>query len=593
MVLRTDATLSMPTATKTVLVVGIDFGTTFSGVSWLVCRPGSPRGQPEVVSQWPTSNYNRQNNPDSLKVPSKVYYDTNGTFSWGYKIPAGVETIEWFKLLLLNDGDLQNHLKGSSHLHDAKRLLSKLRKSPVQVTSDYLKALWNHALKQICDEKGSNFVDGMPFEVVLTVPAIWTDYARGRMYEAAKLAGILKDRTAGETNLSFISEPEAAAIATMPELGNRGDLHIGDSFVVLDAGGGTVDIISYKINKLEPLSVSECVEGEAELCGATFLDKEFESLLKRFVGEKSWKKMNQVDIKRMMNNEWQHGIKTAFDRESDDYTVELPNHTHSAPLQFSSDELRPIFDKIIAQINELATKQITAIKAKTRKQPKLLILVGGFGRSPYMFTYLKGALKSGITVLQARGDKPWTAICRGATISRADELNPTAVKQLQVQSRIARSNYGWVYRALFDSGIHDPRDKCWDDIQGMWLADNQMQWVIKRGDDISLQKTKTYDYFQPWAADERGQPNIEKTVHCCDDANPPSRMEEHIRPVATFTYQVPKPVETLEKVFKDKLNFYRMWRYEWKVSVSGASFDVTLISDGKEEKMEKVFIDLK
>ncbi|KAI0973390.1 hypothetical protein F4678DRAFT_477857 [Xylaria arbuscula] len=586
--------MPVPTAPKTILVLGIDFGTTFSGVSWLVCKPGSPRGQPEVVSQWPTSSYNRQNNPDSLKVPTKVYYDPDGTFSWGYKIPAGVETIEWFKLLLLNDRDLQKHLQGSSHLHDAKRMLSKLGKSPVQVTSDYLEALWNHALKQICDEKGSNFVAGMPFEVVVTVPAIWTDYARGRMYEAAKLAGILKGRTAGETNISFISEPEAAAIATMPELGNRSDLRVGDSFVVLDAGGGTVDIISYKVNKLEPLSVSECVEGEAALCGATFLDREFESLLKSVVGNKTWHKMKGVDIKRMMNNEWQHGIKTAFDGESDDYTVELPNHTNRMPLQFCSAELRPIFDKIIAQINKLATKQITAIKAKTFKHPKLLILVGGFGRSPYMFKYLKGALEGGITVLQARGDKPWTAICRGATISRADELNPAVGGQLQVQSRIARSNYGWSYRAPFESGIHELRDKVWHEVEERWVADNQMQWVIKRGDDISLQKTKTYDYSRSWPADQRGRANVTETVYCCDDVNPPSRLEEHIRPAASFTYQIPKPVEELDRVLKDDgWNFYHKWQYEWKVSVSGASFDMTLISDGKEEKMEKVFVDLK
>ncbi len=68
-----------------------------------------------------------------------MHYDEYGELSWGFKIPAGVETIEWFKLLLLNDEDLQNHLQDSSHLHDAKKSLSKLGKNAVQLIGDYLK----------------------------------------------------------------------------------------------------------------------------------------------------------------------------------------------------------------------------------------------------------------------------------------------------------------------------------------------------------------------------------------------------------------------------------------------------------------------
>lgn len=217
-----------------------DCQSSFSGVAWLICKPGCPPGQPEVISLWQTSTDNRRNNSDSQKVPSKIHYDENGELFWGFRIPAGVETIEWFKLLLLNDNDLQNHLQDSSHLHDAKQSLHKLGKTAVQLVGEYLKVLWGHALKQICNAKGQDLISGMPIRVVLTVPAIWTDYARNRMLEAAKFAGIFEYRIAGKTTVSFISEPEAAAMATLPELENRGDQRVGDSFIVADAGGGTV-----------------------------------------------------------------------------------------------------------------------------------------------------------------------------------------------------------------------------------------------------------------------------------------------------------------------------------------------------------------
>ncbi|KAI1181658.1 actin-like ATPase domain-containing protein [Nemania serpens] len=364
-----------PSAGKTTLVVGIDFGTTFSGVSWLICKPDSPPAQPEIISLWPTSADNRQNNSDGQKVPSKMYFDENGEL---------IITIEWFKLLLLNDKDLQSHLQDSAHLNDAKQLLDKIGKTAVQVVGEYLKVMWRHTLNQISNAKGQELINGMPIHVVLTVPAIWTDYARKRMREAAALAGIFEHRVAGQTILPFISEPEAAAVATIPELENRGDLQVGDSFVVVDAGGGTVDIISYELNELEPLSVSECVEGEGALCGDTFLNKEFEALLKSYIGKVAWDKMNCAEIRRLMNNEWEHGIKEAFNGEPDYYTVELPSRAQCVTLKLSSDELRPIFDKIVSQISRLY---------------QLVILVGGFGRSPYLLNYLRKELDSGLTVL--------------------------------------------------------------------------------------------------------------------------------------------------------------------------------------------------
>lgn len=38
----------------------------------------------------------------------------------------------------------------------------------------------------------------------------------------------------------------------------------GDSFVVVDCGGGTVDIISYKVTSTEPMVVREVVQGQGE-----------------------------------------------------------------------------------------------------------------------------------------------------------------------------------------------------------------------------------------------------------------------------------------------------------------------------------------
>ncbi|KAI0483735.1 hypothetical protein F4859DRAFT_529040 [Xylaria cf. heliscus] len=576
-----------PSKGTTTLVVGIDFGTTYSGVSWLICKTGSPPGQPEVITSWQTYQDNRNSNSNRQKVPSVIHYDKNGELWWGFRVPAGVETVEWFKLLLLDDGDLQKHLKDSSHLLDAKQALVRLGKTPVQLVGEYLQVLWQHTLKQISRAKGEDLVRGMPFHVVLTVPAIWTDHARDRMREAATLAGILEHRDAGQTTISFISEPEAAAIATIPELENRPDLQVGDSFVVVDAGGGTVDVISYKINTVEPLSVSECVEGA--LCGGTFLDKAFEALLKHSVGEVSWNKMTGSDIRRMMNSEWEHGIKKSFHGEPDYYTVELPDRVRSHPVPFSSEELQPIFDKIISQTALLVERQIRAVKAKTSRLPKLMILVGGFGRSPYMFKYLKRNVDDRVVILQSDSEKPWTAICRGAAIFGAISTS-TASDGPLVQSRVARLNYGWMFDERFKEGFHDQGDKYWDKFEEEWYATNQMQWVVRRGDDVSVKNPGIYDYIRKWDIDDQGLGVFTKNIYACADLNPPTRKQDNFSKIGEFTYQTLKPREQHKKVFNNGIR-YREWHFGFKVMVSGASFDIALVSDGREQKLKKVVID--
>lgn len=46
------------------------------------------------------------------------------------------------------------------------------------------------------------------------------------MREAVERAGMLGKRIAGETQLSFISEPEAAALATLSEMDGRADVKV-------------------------------------------------------------------------------------------------------------------------------------------------------------------------------------------------------------------------------------------------------------------------------------------------------------------------------------------------------------------------------
>jgi serine/threonine-protein kinase ATR len=59
--------------------------------------------------------------------------------------------------------------------------------------------------------------------------------------------------------------------------------------VVCDAGGGTVDLISYKITQLSPkLQITEATAGTGDKCGSSLLNQRFRKHLKQRRGGDYW-----------------------------------------------------------------------------------------------------------------------------------------------------------------------------------------------------------------------------------------------------------------------------------------------------------------
>jgi molecular chaperone DnaK (HSP70) len=158
---------------------------------------------------------------------------------WGFEVPEGVDDIQWFKLLLLREDDMPPNIRSNDSIVTAKRLLGENNKTVVDCIADYLRALWCHTIKTIQKARSDSVVSNLTFHVVITIPAIWKDYAREAMRNAVEKAGILQERPyAGKTILSFVPEPEAAGLASLGL--RRRNLKSGDVYVICDAGGGTV-----------------------------------------------------------------------------------------------------------------------------------------------------------------------------------------------------------------------------------------------------------------------------------------------------------------------------------------------------------------
>ncbi|OLN87951.1 Heat shock 70 kDa protein 12A 1 [Colletotrichum chlorophyti] len=579
-----------------VIVVGIDFGTTFSGVSWAYS------GQPdaiEVITRWEAElNFAS----DTEKTPSILYNGPQGGVSWGYGIPPDTdkEPLRWFKLLLVDAKDLPTDLRDSPQIATARRLAKNANKEPHEIISGYLRRLWNHSMECIGISAGEDTVKACRFHVVITLPAIWPDYAKARMRRAAEGAGLLEKRQAGETTLAFISEPEAAALATTKDVACKPMAKVGDHFVVCDAGGGTVDLITYEITSLNPTVVREAIKGDGALCGGVFLDEAFIELIKNKVTPRAWAKVPVEEAANMLNCDWENGIKQRYEGQiGRTWNVRLPPECQVANtpkrgikrkrnLLLSNDDLLPVFEPIAQKIRALIQKQIDGVQQKCGKLPKTVILVGGFGRSRYIHNHVKSSLSGGITLLQSMGTKPWTAICRGATIQGLTQMNLNPGLSVSVKSRISRASYGIFYNTEYDPKKHDAEDKYWSEERQEWEATNQMEWFLTQGMDVSTTEPVRREYWKLYSSAPK---EIVSSFHFTSASPVPKRRNSSVEKLCDVIWNKKIDFEALPRYVNPLGKVFHRLEYTVEMVCAGASIDFAVIHGGKRVCSKNISVD--
>ncbi|EXM27760.1 hypothetical protein RAB80_001198 [Fusarium oxysporum f. sp. vasinfectum] len=563
------------------IIIGLDFGTTYSGIAWAYSREPE---EIELVTSW-DSEFN--NCSDVEKAPTQLLYDDKKGTSWGYSIPASEDALKWFKLLLLDSDDVPIMVSKSSQMRCAQKLLDKMRKDPVEVIACYLRKFWNHAIDSIQRTVGAELLQKSPFHVVITLPAICPPYAQQRMKQAAKTSGILDARSCGETKLRFISEPEAAALATIKDLSKRSTIKVGDAMVICDAGGGTVDLISYQIESISPFVVKECVKGDGGLCGGVFLDEQFLKLIKRKLAPGSWDNVTSAEEKKFLNECWEHGIKPQFSNQNRDWIVDLPDSCDVASsgrklkrrktLELSSSDILSAYTPIVDKIEALIRRQTQAVKSKLGKSAKYIILVGGFGRSSYLYSKLQSAFFES-TVLQSRGNKPWSAICRGAVVHGITNHGLSATLGVTVGARVARNSYGVMFHTDFDPQKHQLSDKYWSEEHQKWRASNQMQWFLREGNNMLTKKPVRHNYHRLYS---QRIGHVSETIYICSEFPPPKSSGQAVEELCEIRWTRNISLESLPTWTNPLGKVYQKLSYAIEMTCEYGIVDFTVYYKGK------------
>ena len=147
-----------------------------------------------------------------------------------------------------------------------------------------------------------------------------------------------------------------------------------------------MDIISYKIVSTEPMTVRECVTGQGGLCGAVFVDDAFARLLELKMGKASWDKMTSTSRQRILNDDWEHGIKKQFLGQERTWTIQYPfecidSHERKSlkrwpKIELDADDMCGVFRPVMNKIHDLIENQIEKVTKSEHKAPKVSVTFG-------------------------------------------------------------------------------------------------------------------------------------------------------------------------------------------------------------------------
>ncbi|KAF9783740.1 hypothetical protein BJ322DRAFT_1109589 [Thelephora terrestris] len=472
------------------LILAFDIGTTYSGAAYAFLDPGEV---PQINS---VTKYLDNPNVGSAKVPSILYYDQNGNFrgvenGTGLQDDESLIELRWWKLLL-------GPTEPSAALRKQMSTDLPRGKTVVDIFSDFMRYLFDStkALFISSDQNGEHRWNSVSrnIELVLTHPNEWCGPQQSKLRTAAIRANIVPDTPEGHARVHFVTEGEASFNFCVTHTQAGENLKRGDNVLVVDAGGGTIDISSYAVTDTGPLQVEELFQPQCLLQGGEFVT----ARAKDMVSERL--KTSIFDTPEDMtafSRKFDEGLKRVF---SDSTAVQYvkfgsprdndPKHGIKAGrFMLTGHQVSGFFEPSVQSTVDTIREYFTEILSMN----SLAFLVGGFASSPWLSDQLNRRLSD----LGLNFFKPDTntgkAVAVGAVSFYIDRF---------VRGRISKFTYGVpcavVYNP-FDPEHVKREDKTYMDLEGDKCVPGGFTTLLSKGTRVlESREIKT----QRWAISE-------------------------------------------------------------------------------------------
>jgi len=487
---------------KYLVTAAIDFGTTYSGYAYSYHYV---KDKIHVNSNWKCGS-------SMFKVPTAILFDNKENFiSFGHEAEddyTGYADSNEEKDYLFFYRFKMSLYKGTEVSRDIMLpAMNGKKMKAMNVFAGAIQYLKQHLIDSINQRNAANKVHVNNVQWVLTVPAIWSDAAKHFMREATTKAGIKSD------NLVIALEPECASIycQTLPvdQLPQQINMNaVGVRYMVVDIGGGTVDITFHERQPNGKLK--ELYKANGDDSGGTKVDQLFEDYLSNI-----FSKQVIHAVKDKHPSEWLEMLREfeATKRslhDTDGLTlVKLKPSLHEMHEEIQSTTIANAFKRgsiyhedvklqgknilkvpktdfrelIVTVTNKISELVKSLLQKPEFKDIDFIILVGGFANSCFVMDKLKETAGN-IPII--RPEEAELAVVRGAVLFgwKPDKLT----------SRKSRRTYGIAIWRNFREGI-DPENLALFDSEGVRKCDNIFDCLIKINQTVEAGETISRVYF--------------------------------------------------------------------------------------------------
>ncbi|KAK7962549.1 Heat shock protein Hsp70 [Apiospora aurea] len=452
-----------------------------------------------------------------------------------------------------------------------------VQKSEIDVAADYLfklrqamRAALQKTLGEVFNREERNI------RYYLTVPAIWNDAGKAATRAAAIQAGFLRDEN--DNRLTLVSEPEAAALfCSKTGLLN---IKVHDAVLIVDCGGGTVDLIAYEVEDENPFTVAECTAGSGDSCGSTALNRNFSNILRTKIRKMKLpdgsKTAGRVYAKCIMD--FENRIKADFRNNGQKWAVDVGIEAEfpeagieEGYMTFTNEEILQCFEPVVNRILELVRNQIIAIQAQNRTLQNILV-VGGFGASEYLFQQIKLHVPPQFQAKVVRPMDSVAAIVKGAVTA--------GITERVVTHRVARRHYLMATLQPFKEGYH-PEAYRVPSLDGKDRCKFTRQIFVQKGQKVKIGEPVKVSFFRQVAPGATLM--YEDILYACDDdVCPEYTKDPRIKEVVTLTSDLSR--KNLEKDFErmdtPQGTFYRVY-FDIYLTLDGSEFSAELVCQGE------------
>ncbi|KAI1410289.1 hypothetical protein F5Y13DRAFT_202433 [Hypoxylon sp. FL1857] len=480
------------------MIVGIDVGMSGTGVAYSNLAKHSYR--PAPVMEFKTW----ENRDEEGKVPTKLVYDTGnigqGPIAWGFikndepKPPSNHLSAKSFKTKFCpsSSSTMQQQLSDEDLL------------PPVDVLYEhFLSKLYDHIEKELSTKEltplGTTW-NKASIEFIFSFPATWDMVAVEKFKGLARKAGF--GGHPGHGLVASLTEPEAVAIYSVNE--DKIDLRDDKNILVVDAGGGTIDICFANVKKSGrgDTRLAELKPNIGEDAGSTYIDKQFEELASEELDKVGSERLGNDPkglAKTMKDGEdfqnSKHGYTGSY-ADNEHFLVGIPGLKSNASFEKADivngelrtkwGQLKQMFDEQIADIGDKIDEMLIdgkrVVGLPVLRRPDLVILSGGLSSSPYVQQELRARFNKYSFHVSSQ---PQLCVCKGLVYERIHSLYNGSSTFTQLCSQ---ESFGILRYEEYDPWksyhrLAKKQNRLQKDPMGGGSVVHCVDWLIKKGDE--------------------------------------------------------------------------------------------------------------